>query len=640
MENKQASWSYLVNRATISSIPENVFFNLERHASKYIGMSFNELANQPKWPRIFIWHNYILETFLYGHLVNDNTYKGKVVSDVASLNKLNDNGYGMFSSYEPHGPAFLVISLCICVEAFSDSIEKKDKDLFLDVVEFYCDRISKDQVDSAWGDEKASRLMWNHSIVGYAGLYFGGAILEKYRGEDKYKKWYALGKSKVFGFFTHGITRCGVNREGISYSGMTLKAAMPCVLQELMLGGELPSEIYSRLCSYVQYFAYEVVPRGGSVWNYNDSYMDPRLGINGLLMASFVSGKSTLGNAVWHATVGDYGAKNYSSDKKLWRSSLFEACLFLLNASSISLSSIGLPSRKYFPEKGYFSMRSSWSSDAFAFTFSCGEGVERIHQQSDHNSFTLAVNGQPLIIDSGPSNAKNNDSPSQTVGHQGIIIDGIGMALCGGKDSTSGEVLDYWESGGCSFISGNAAKAYNKKKYNPLEKAIRNVWVLDDKFPFVVINDQYFVGDKVSHFFEWVMHIRNDMDLVEDRSKKAVGFNKYRLINNNAPLCINPELDIYFVFPKPESFSFDAFENAKAYDDELVVNHKIARFKKAAVDGLFWVVLVPYKEGLELKEARPEINKDSASIDIVFSTGEESASYKLSTLKKDFYVFD
>lgn len=624
------SWESFVDQVRLSNIPEQLLVSLECSSESYLGLSFEDICRKPKWERIFIWHNFLIESFLCSHLKKDDKYRNKACLDVVSLYSLDDHGYGLFSPYPPHGPALMVISLCICFQAFNRYLSKSHKGTFLSIVEHYCDRISNDQQQSAWGDDKVSRLMWNHSIVGYAGLYFGGLLLDKEYDRDKYKKWYDLGKKQVLGFFLNGITSCGVNREGMSYSGMTLKAAMPCVLQELMLGKDLEPEIYERLSSYVEYFAYEVVPKGGMVWNYNDSYMDPRLAVNGLLMASFVSENKDLGAAIWHETVGKYGNKTFGSDQRLWRSSLFEACIFLNGNNEYSLSDIQLPCHKFFSEKGYLSMRSSWGKTAFAFTFSCGKGVERIHQQSDHNSFTLALEGEPVILDSGPSNMKAPDSPSQSLGHQSILIDSRGMALCGGKDSTSGEVQNFWKNGSYTFISGDAKKAYNKGMYNFVKKALRNVWVVEDDFPFLAINDKYAVGDNKVHDFQWILHVRNDLALYERVSSDKCNYKKFSLISNSA-LEKGAVLDIYFIGSKPESASIEDFRNPKAYDDELIVEHKVIKFNKQSVDGFFWVILVPGHERVELVESSFEDSEGGSHLNLTLSRGGVEKQYNFST---------
>src|SRR5690554_1153202 len=109
---------------------------------------------------------------------------------------------------------------------------------------------------------------------------------------------------------------------------MTFKAVMPCVYQETIVNGELDQTLLERLQRYTEYLAYEVVPEGSTLWNYNDSYMNPLLALNGYWMAAELSGQQAIAAPVWQQLLGDHGNQTHGFDQKLWRSSVFESVMF------------------------------------------------------------------------------------------------------------------------------------------------------------------------------------------------------------------------------------------------------------------------------------------------------------------------
>ncbi|MCH8502446.1 MAG: heparinase II/III-family protein [Aliidiomarina sp.] len=579
---------------------------LLKSAKVYLDQSFEQLCKVGAWPRIFIWHNYPLEMCLASALTGDPRYYQKAFADLHALTQFDDLGYHLFSKYPPHGPGLLVVALGIVLQAFGDELREDDTALCYRLMQSYCLRIDEDRRASAWGDKKPARLMWNHSIVGYAALYFGGfsrlqSQLDLTPNElAQAQHWYQVGREKTQAFILYGLTECGVNREGLSYAGMTLKAVMPCVYQEALANGELDRTLLERLHRYTEYVAFEVVPEGATLWNYNDSYMNPLLALNGYWLAAELSGQQAIAMPVWRQLLGDLGNQSYGADPKQWRSSLFESVLFGARTDT-TMADLALPNSRYFAEKGYVVYRDSWQPNAFAFTFSCGMGVQRIHQQSDHNSFTLALDGRPVIIDTGPCNKKLADSFSQSGAHQSILVDGKGMALCGGSASTSGVFKAYAENDVSVFMRGDARKAYNAEDYNPVKSASRSIWVLKTSTPVVVIRDFMSLGDDRKHDFEWLLHTPMALDLAQQNAQLIQSdWLRSRFVLNDVAQQ-TPVLSLHFFTRRPRKAHGEVRENPKAYDDQYVINHRRLRFPVTAKSGLFWVVLLPEEKGLRIE---------------------------------------
>lgn len=375
---------------------------------------------------------------------------------------------------------------------------------------------------------------------------------------------------------------------------MTLKAIMPCLYNEYLLGNSINDDVLSSMSNYVDYVAYEVVPSGGLVWNYNDSYMNPRLGLNGYLFTALLTEKLPLAFSVWDSLVGRKGDRSFGSDEKLWRSSLFEGFVLGVGLEEAKpLTAHRLSMEKHFPEKGYLVRKTSWKCNAHVFTFSCGKGYERIHQQSDHNSFTIAVNGVPVVIDSGPSNEKDPLSFSQSIGHQSILVNGKGMALCGGKASTSGILEQYDSLKDFTYCRGNALPAFRKQKFHLLEKAYREIWLLNVSRDAYVIRDEIKPIETGLHEFEWLLHTPKTYNIKRRQYEPGQGCSKVRLYDIIKTETGKSVLAVSFLGKHPTEVISEVQVNKKAYDDKLIVEHKRHRFMFTDECGVFWVVIQP-----------------------------------------------
>ena len=169
---------------------------------------------------------------------------------------------------------------------------------------------------------------------------------------------------------------------------------------------------------------------------------------------------------------------------------MFEPFLFYpKHQPELKRNCFTLPTTRYFPEKGYVVSRTDWGRDATVFAFTCGKGTKRINAQSDHGSFTLYANNTPIVIDSGTRNLPEEGSPSQTKGHNYILIDGKGMALSGRGAATSGQIEAFINEKLYDYILGDTKVAYNQDKYNPVHHAYRHALFVKTPFPYLVLWD-------------------------------------------------------------------------------------------------------------------------------------------------------
>jgi hypothetical protein len=363
-----------------------------------------------------------------------------------------------------------------------------------------------------WGDDKAERDMWNHSMVGYCGMAYAALALGN--KDNEMNDWLKRSLPHIRNYFEVGITKEGVNREGLSYAGVTFKA-LAFVLKALHRIFGIDWLLHEKVNKVIEWYAYEMHPSGGRVQNFNDSYLDPRLALNGYLLLNDAI-QSQIAPYVWSRLLGKRGNRSYGDDIDHWRNTLFEAYLFhpqptrLLGDQEVPLSAT-----RFFPEKGYVVSRTGWGEDDAVFAFTSGPGIMRIHQQSDHNSFTLFGNRTPIIMDSGPENKAVEGSRSQSIAHNCILIDGKGQALSGGKDSTSGKIL--WHEGTDIFdyIIGDSAPAYNQNKYNPVKRAYRHACFIKNPIPYLLLWDDIEKNDRATHNYEYVLHLANGFSIVK-----------------------------------------------------------------------------------------------------------------------------
>jgi hypothetical protein len=162
-----------------------------------------------------------------------------------------------------------------------------------------------------------------------------------------------------------------------------------------------------------------------------------------------------------------------------------------------------------FPEAGLYIIRDSWNAETDVAFFRCGTfglGGEGhcAHAHCDLLSFTLWVNGQPLLVDSGTYTYKGpmRDIFRLTMAHNTVMVDG--------RDQAAPKQNFNWShipEGKCVHWSGESVTGaimypgpveFNRE----LVQVQPGLWELVDKF---------FGGDE--HTIEWSFHFAPGLDL-------------------------------------------------------------------------------------------------------------------------------
>ncbi|NEN93461.1 MAG: hypothetical protein F6K48_33105, partial [Okeania sp. SIO3H1] len=332
----------------------------------------------------------------------------------------------------------------------------------------------------------------------------------------------------------------------------------------------------------VKWLDYNGRPLAESSWN-------PHPGLWGYL--TIIGNRNpSLVTYVWELLVGSKGLKTYGRDPNLNFSFLFDAYLFLPQppVAEFQLENTNLSIRHFCSDIGYLNVRNSWSSEATIVSFNCGKYIEGIHDQSDNNSFTLIFEGQPLIIDSGAANDTRENSPSSSLGHNLVLIDGKGQRFSGRGNGVSGKIIKYDYSEVFDYILGDATPSYNLHNYNPVNFAIRHLCFVREPFPYVVTFDDIQLSsflDGKYHLYEYLLHIPKSF------SVEKIDGNKFRLKSVEA----GNSCSFILQFFNQEELELK-IEPFQSKHNHSFANHQLLRFSTSALNPHFLAMFISEKK--------------------------------------------
>ncbi|NEP79757.1 MAG: hypothetical protein F6K39_17240 [Okeania sp. SIO3B3] len=475
-----------------------------------------------------------------------------------------------------------------------------------------------------WGRKEKQLNIWNHRIIPFSGLAIATISLLNYLPEAQ--EWLNVAMSRVEDFFIDGITDQGMTREGLWYCGFVSKILgillRICRQKNIKVNGEFLDDKYSdKLDRLVEWYLYESFPRGKYLNNWNDSYWNPHPGLWGYL--TIIGNRNpSLVTYVWELLVGSKGLKTYGRDPNLNFSSLFDAYLFLPQqpVAEFKLENTNLSIRRFCSDIGYLNLRNSWPSEATIVSLNCGKYIEGIHDQSDNNSFTLIFEGQPLVIDSGAANDTKENSPSSSLGHNLVLIDGKGQRFSGRGNGVSGKIIKYDYSEVLDYILGDATESYNLQNYNPVNFAIRHLCFVREPFPYVVTFDDIEpsnFSDGKFHLYEYLLHIPKSFNV------EKINHNQFRLklleTGNTGSFILR-----FFNQEKLE-LKIEQFQSKHHHS---FANHNLLRFSTRAINPHFLAIFISEKN-LENLNLKSNINVDKSRIVLEILSSEWSDNLEL-----------
>jgi Heparinase II/III-like protein len=396
---------------------------------------------------------------------------------------------------------FVLGALTIAYDLFGNELPTEERSRWLATVREMTEHLAGQLATRRWGS--LERRLWNHNILGYAGLGLGAVILD---GPDA-SAWLDLAIERSRIFLREGVTRAGMTWEGISYCGFVFKLLGPFINAVELCGrrSELcPPEVEARLRNVPVWFAHSMFPKGGFVQNFNDAAWNAHKALEGFL-ASFAREQPDLCGVIWQRLVGAHGSGTYGRDPRA--SCLAEAMLFV-------------PPEPYDPEPlarldlffgcedvGYVSARDGWDDDASVLAFNCGPFLGELHDQSDNGSFTYVARGEPVVIDAGAANTRVEGSASSSLGHNLVFVDGRAEQVSGQGYGVSGTITSVRRSDHAVIVSGDATASYCQDGYNPVDHAVRHAAFVTGGVPYLLTFDDIVKGDGAEHDYDHVLHV-------------------------------------------------------------------------------------------------------------------------------------
>ncbi len=168
-----------------------------------------------------------------------------------------------------------------------------------------------------------------------------------------------------------------------------------------------------------------------------------------------------------------------------------------------------------FPQSGLYILRDTWDKDADVACLRCGPfglGGEGhcAHAHNDLLSFSLWINGQPLLVDSGTYtyHGEWRDHFRLTSAHNTVLIDDFEQAIpmrnFNWQHICHSKCIDFSEKS----VIGELVYPNNVKFLRELTHSQKGVWEVKDEF----------IGEDQSHAVSWFFHFSPHLELQWDEA--------------------------------------------------------------------------------------------------------------------------
>lgn len=399
--------------------------------------------------------------------------------------------------------AFVVVGLAVAHELCGEAI---DRELLEATVATIAAELHHASEHEEWGDRVLKRNAWNHTAVAYAAIGCGGMLCAE--RDPRAARWLADALERVQLFFADGVSDAGMTREGLTYCGFVFRNLAPLLLAMRNAGvwdyrSAVQNPHVERLRRVPRWYAIETFPGGGWLQPINDSYWSPKRAMCGFL-PTFAPLAPALTAWVYDMLLGARGDASHGRDPGMATSSLFESVLWG-PAQAPADGETPLPEVLADPVVGYLAERvrsRPWSG----FSLNCGEYIGGIHDQSDNGSITLFAGRVPLLIDSGAANDPVEGSPSSSIGHCVVLIDGRGQLPSGGGAGCSGAILRAERSSSATVVSADMTASYCARRYNPVAHALRHCVYGKWPFTYLLVVDDFARPGGEPAMFEQLFH--------------------------------------------------------------------------------------------------------------------------------------
>jgi hypothetical protein len=573
--------------------PRNeVLPRLRRACDRHLELSFDDMPRRPK--SFLVWRVTIEELAAMAAISDDRRYLDHILEITSPLGR---GGWHAAGWEDQLAVPFVLASLAGCYDLHEKSLAADDG--VLEIIVEFAEFLAEELATKGWGSPK--RIVWNHTIIGYATL--GAAALVLRERHPEAQRWLDTVLDRCRLFLDVGLSAPGMTWEGLTYCGFVFKhlGVLLRGLRNLGLDAELvpgESAVERKLRQVPVWYAHETFPRGKYVQNYNDSLWDPHPAIQGFL-ATFGLYEPELTVSVWERLVGSKGLRTYGAHRR-W-STLPEIMWFFPHTEGRDDPFASLDDTFFASDVGYLSARDRWADDASVFTFNSGPFIGSIHDQSDNNSFTFITRGAPIVLDAGASNDQREGTPSSSFGHNLVLVDGVGERPVGEGKGISGRIDAKSTSHDAVCVVGDAAESYSDHGHNPVLHALRSAVFVRRPLPYLIIHDDI-QKDNGTHTYEFLVHVpagdESSFDgairsaVVHDEDGRDAGVIEF----------LQPEA----VRPAAEEF---VTRHHHPYQ-----RHRLWRFGTEAVNPHFLVLLRPLNAGSASEEPSVQVNRIGSAL--------------------------
>jgi hypothetical protein len=338
---------------------------------------------------------------------------------------------------------------------------------------------------------EAMILANNHSMAANGPLGLAGLALW---GEDPgAKTWVGLAAEKVEAYCQMSFDRDGAGFEGNLYGPFGLEMALPFAASIVKLGGvDLFGAEFAQ--NVVRWIVTDFLPGCGKLNPLNDS-----------------DGGTLPANLPLYAAAAYKDGLGKWLDENRRLPSVVPAWVpyrVLWDATGVAATP---PDKdlfvRYFRGRGLVNVRTGFGKDDCFASFECGQRRNGCHGQGDQGHFTFYGGGMEYIIDTGYSNVAKEGSANQSVGHNLVVVNSKGQAICGEGKIVEGSMARFSADDVMVCAIGDLSKAYNASDYNPVTKAARAfIWVRTAGMPYLVIADDI-AKSGPGHVYESYAHI-------------------------------------------------------------------------------------------------------------------------------------
>jgi hypothetical protein len=171
-----------------------------------------------------------------------------------------------------------------------------------------------------------------------------------------------------------------------------------------------------------------------------------------------------------------------------------------------------------FPQAGHYILRDDWGPDGDYVFFKCGPfglggNGHCAHSHCDLLSFTLAIHGSPVLIDSGTFayNGPWRDQFRLTRAHNVVMVDGFEQAnplpFFGWQNVPQAECIE-WDG---NRVVGAMSTLSGVKHYREISHSNQGIWHVTDNF----------YGDGI-HSIAWFYHFSKELSMQLDDMQESV----------------------------------------------------------------------------------------------------------------------